>query len=259
MPEPKLVVAVGDCARNCGVFAGGLRCGRGGRRRGAGRRGDRRVPAAAGGDRRRAAAVDRSMSAGQHRPGARRLGRGLGHAAGCAALVAAVARPGVGGADVPGRRCGGLMAGVAALAGDTWSGTARLPAAVGDAGSPGSRVGGFFMALSGGSSIASACTRRLRPPRCRRPGRRPPVRSRCSSAAMLLVPAAGNVTTFLLAWELMALASLVLVLAEHRARPEVRGGRDLVRRDDPAGFVGDPARPGAARRGGRRRVASPDP
>ena len=35
-------------------------------------------------------------------------------------------------------------------------------------------------------------------------------------AGMLLVPAAGSVTTFLLAWELMAAASLVLVLAEHR-------------------------------------------
>jgi hydrogenase-4 component B len=40
-------------------------------------------------------------------------------------------------------------------------------------------------------------------------------------AAMLLVPAAGSVTTFLLTWELMAVASLVLVLAEH-ARPQVR-------------------------------------
>jgi len=41
------------------------------------------------------------------------------------------------------------------------------------------------------------------------------------AAAMVAVPAAGNVTTFLVLWELMALASLVLVLAEHRARPEV--------------------------------------
>ena len=40
-------------------------------------------------------------------------------------------------------------------------------------------------------------------------------------AAMLLVPAAGSVTTFLLAWELMAIASLILVLAEH-TRPQVR-------------------------------------
>lgn len=40
-------------------------------------------------------------------------------------------------------------------------------------------------------------------------------------AAMLLVPAAASVTTFLLAWELMAVASLVLVLTEH-ARAQVR-------------------------------------
>ncbi|OBG35390.1 proton-conducting transporter membrane subunit [Mycobacterium sp. E3198] len=40
-------------------------------------------------------------------------------------------------------------------------------------------------------------------------------------AAMLVVPAAGSVTTFALAWELMAVASLVLVLAEH-TRPRVR-------------------------------------
>lgn len=40
-------------------------------------------------------------------------------------------------------------------------------------------------------------------------------------AAMLLVPAAGSVTTFLLVWELMAVASLVLVLTDH-TRPMVR-------------------------------------
>ncbi|MGX9789015.1 proton-conducting transporter transmembrane domain-containing protein [Mycobacterium sp. MMS18-G62] len=40
-------------------------------------------------------------------------------------------------------------------------------------------------------------------------------------AAMLVVPAAGSVTTFLLAWELMAITSLVLVLADH-TRAEVR-------------------------------------
>ena len=34
-------------------------------------------------------------------------------------------------------------------------------------------------------------------------------------AAMLLVPAAGSVGTFLVGWELMALTSLLLVLAEH--------------------------------------------
>ena len=40
-------------------------------------------------------------------------------------------------------------------------------------------------------------------------------------AAMLLVPAAGSATTFLWAWELMAVASLVLVMTEH-TRAQVR-------------------------------------
>ncbi|MGH3758009.1 proton-conducting transporter membrane subunit [Actinophytocola sp.] len=39
--------------------------------------------------------------------------------------------------------------------------------------------------------------------------------------AMLLVPAAGGVGTFLLCWELVAVTSLVLVLVEHRRDPEV--------------------------------------
>jgi hydrogenase-4 component B len=41
-------------------------------------------------------------------------------------------------------------------------------------------------------------------------------------AAMLLVPAAASVTSFLVFWELMALSSLVLVLSEHRSRRDVR-------------------------------------
>ncbi|TMR89878.1 proton-conducting transporter membrane subunit [Nonomuraea basaltis] len=40
-------------------------------------------------------------------------------------------------------------------------------------------------------------------------------------AALLLVPAAASVSTLLLAWELMALTSLLLMLAEHRRRPAV--------------------------------------
>ena len=41
------------------------------------------------------------------------------------------------------------------------------------------------------------------------------------AAAVLLVPVAASVSTLLVLWELMAAASLVLVLAEHRARPAV--------------------------------------
>lgn len=38
---------------------------------------------------------------------------------------------------------------------------------------------------------------------------------------LLLVPAAASVTTFLFLWELMAITSLLLVLVDHRRRPEV--------------------------------------
>lgn len=40
--------------------------------------------------------------------------------------------------------------------------------------------------------------------------------------SLMLVPAAGSVTTFLVLWELMALTSLLLVLAEHRHQPAAR-------------------------------------
>lgn len=41
-------------------------------------------------------------------------------------------------------------------------------------------------------------------------------------ATLLLVPAAASVATFLVAWELMALTSLLALLSEHRRRPETR-------------------------------------
>ncbi len=41
-------------------------------------------------------------------------------------------------------------------------------------------------------------------------------------ATVLLVPAAASVATFMIAWELMALTSLLALLAEHRRRPETR-------------------------------------
>jgi hydrogenase-4 component B len=40
--------------------------------------------------------------------------------------------------------------------------------------------------------------------------------------SLMIVPAAGSASTFLAAWELMALSSLVLVVAEHRHNPAVR-------------------------------------
>jgi hydrogenase-4 component B len=79
-------------------------------------------------------------------------------------------------------------------------------------------LGGFFMALTGAVAIPVGIyvigyARHL--------GRVPVAVLPLFVAAMLLVPAAGSLTTFLLAWELMAIASLVLVLADH-TRAEVR-------------------------------------
>ena len=79
-------------------------------------------------------------------------------------------------------------------------------------------LGGFFLALTGAVAIpvgiyAIGYARHL--------NRVPTAALPLFVAAMLVVPAAGSITTFLLAWELMAIASLILVLAEH-TRPEVR-------------------------------------
>lgn len=79
-------------------------------------------------------------------------------------------------------------------------------------------LGGFFLALTGAVAIpvgvyAIGYGRHL--------SRVPTAVLPLFVAAMLVVPAAGSITTFLLAWELMAIASLVLVLAEH-TRAEVR-------------------------------------
>ena len=82
------------------------------------------------------------------------------------------------------------------------------------------RLGGFFIALTGAVAVVvgiysigyarherwSLTTQAMLP---------------LFVGAMLLVPAAGTTTTFLLGWELMALTSLVLILSGHR-RAEVR-------------------------------------
>jgi hydrogenase-4 component B len=56
-------------------------------------------------------------------------------------------------------------------------------------------------------------------------------------AAMLLVPVAASVSTFLLAWELMAVTSLLLVLGEHRHSPAVRTAGLWYAAMTQAGFV----------------------
>ena len=81
-------------------------------------------------------------------------------------------------------------------------------------------LGGFFVAATGAVAIAAGIYA-VGYAQKEHWSRFPLVMLPLFVAAMLLVPAAGSVTTFLLAWELMAAASLVLVLTEHR-RDEVR-------------------------------------
>lgn len=120
---------------------------------------------------------------------------------------------------------GGVAAGVAAMAdaGGVLSWPLALPAAGGLdpvtlAPTP---LGGVFLAVAGGVGAMSAFF-----------GigyAHGPAASRTGWSAyaafllgMLLVPAAADVLSFLLAWELMAVASTVLVLADHADRPTVR-------------------------------------
>ncbi len=81
-------------------------------------------------------------------------------------------------------------------------------------------LGGFFMAITGAVAIAAGLYT-IGYAKGGHLGRVPLAVLPMFVAAMLLVPAAESVTTFLLAWELMAVASLVLVLAEH-TRVQVR-------------------------------------
>ncbi len=81
-------------------------------------------------------------------------------------------------------------------------------------------LGGFFMALTGAVAVPVGVYS-IGYARREHLGGVPLSVLPLFVAAMLLVPAAASVSTFLLAWELMAAASLILVAAEH-SRPAVR-------------------------------------
>ena len=113
---------------------------------------------------------------------------------------------------------GGILAGGAALAGDGWSIelTGVLPLSTFTLSAD--PLSGVFLLLIGAVALASAVysigygggsrvSQTLLP---------------LFVTTMLLVPVAANVTTFLILWELMALASLGLILTEHKQRPTVR-------------------------------------
>jgi len=129
-------------------------------------------------------------------------------------VVAGIAVAGVGGA--------GLAAGVAAIAGEEF--TAHLPELLPLFGvtltlDP---LGGLFMAVAGAVCLVAAGYG------VSYAGGGHGNRSRSTQATLplftltlVLVPAAGSVSTLLVLWELMALTSLVLVFTDHRARPQV--------------------------------------
>ena len=95
-------------------------------------------------------------------------------------------------------------------------------------------LGGLFVALTGAVAIRWASTRSAMPAEHLTSVAQ--VVLPLFAAAMLLVPAAGSVTTFLFAWELMAIASLVLVLSDHD-RPAVRSAGLLYAVMTQLGFV----------------------
>ncbi len=115
----------------------------------------------------------------------------------------------------------GLTAGVAALGGTQWS--ASLPDLLPLAGVhlAVDALSGLFMAVSGavvataavygigytGHGVSSRGAQTVLP---------------IFAVTLVLVPATSSVSSFLLLWELMAATSLLLVLAEHRARASVR-------------------------------------
>ncbi|MET7400108.1 proton-conducting transporter membrane subunit [Dactylosporangium sp. NPDC005572] len=144
-----------------------------------------------------------------------------------AGVVAAIcvprrARPALVGAATAGIGVAGLVAGVAALRGEAFA--AQLPDLLPLVGlqielDP---LGGWFVMVTGGVLAVTALYGIGYAGHGHGPsGRAVQAALPVFGMALLLVPAAGSASTLLLLWELMAVTSLVLVLAEHRARPEV--------------------------------------
>lgn len=96
-------------------------------------------------------------------------------------------------------------------------------------------LGGFFMALTGAVAVAAGLYW-IGYARHERYGAVPLLTLPLFVASLLTVPAAGSVTTFLLAWELMALTSLVLVLTDQQ-RSEVRSAALIYAVMTQLGFV----------------------
>ncbi|GEL24252.1 hypothetical protein PSU4_32060 [Pseudonocardia sulfidoxydans NBRC 16205] len=129
-------------------------------------------------------------------------------------------RPAVTGGCVVAAGLLGAVAGVVAMTGTAWS--VALPGLLPLTGlefdvDP---LSGVFLAVGGAVAVAAGI---FAVGATRHGLDRPGVQAALPAfiGSLLLVPAAGSIGTLLWCWELMALTSLVLVVAEHRERPAV--------------------------------------
>ena len=144
------------------------------------------------------------------------------------AVVAAVAcpkrvRPTMVGVLTAAVGVAGFAAGSAAMAGGEFQ--ADLPWLIPLAGVSlrADALGGLFIAVSGAVVIVAAWYGVGYASRGHGPGSRGVLAALpVFAVALLLVPCASSVATFLALWELMAFTSLILVVAEHRRRTAVR-------------------------------------
>jgi formate hydrogenlyase subunit 3/multisubunit Na+/H+ antiporter MnhD subunit len=124
---------------------------------------------------------------------------------------------------------GGVLAGASALSGASWTANAADLLPLGEARFAVDALSGVFLVIIGAVAIAAGVFS-IGYPGAPQHGeashgsaqRFPDVVLPLFVAAMIAVPLAAGVTTLLLAWELMALTSLVLVLAEHERGESVR-------------------------------------
>ncbi|NIJ12027.1 formate hydrogenlyase subunit 3/multisubunit Na+/H+ antiporter MnhD subunit [Saccharomonospora amisosensis] len=145
----------------------------------------------------------------------------LGSATALAALlVPGTARPAVGGTGTALTGLAGMLAGAAALAGQSFSLNLPMLLPLSGVSLTLDALGGLFTVVTGGVAVAAGVYGiSYGGHGLRRRGVQ--VALPLFVVSLLLVPSAASVATFLLCWELMALASLVLVVAEHTSRPEV--------------------------------------
>ncbi|MGH3490013.1 MAG: proton-conducting transporter membrane subunit [Actinopolymorphaceae bacterium] len=141
-------------------------------------------------------------------------------AATAALVTSARVRPGFVGVCTALSGAAAMVAGAAALAGRPFAATLPNLLPLSGVRLELDPLGGLFVAVTGGVAVVAGVYG-IGYSRHGLAGRGVQALLPLFVAAMVLVPAAASVATFLVCWELMALASLLLVVAEHRRRVAV--------------------------------------